>query len=120
MLKFRTISFTLVIAAIFLLPSNVSAIKLNQEKSLCTMAQGSPLSQATVIAVKKALSEAVINKSCIAYSTVVKVSGSLAWRANNPGNLRDASTKIALVPGAVGNFAVFASMQDGTAAQKDL
>ena len=46
--------------------------------------------------------------------------GSLAWRANNPGNLREAPTKIATVPGGVGNFAVFATLEDGRAAQRSL
>lgn len=102
-------------------PSNVSALKLNQGELTCTIAQGSPLNQTTAAAVKKASSEVSTNKErCIAYTATVKVGGSLAWRANNPGNLRDASTKIDTVPGAVGNFAVFASMQDGTTAQKNL
>jgi hypothetical protein len=56
----------------------------------------------------------------IAYDQSVKVGGSLAWRANNPGNLRDAPTKIASVSGAVGRFAVFASLADDRAAQRDL
>lgn len=56
----------------------------------------------------------------VAYDNVVKVGGSLAWRANNPGNLRDAETKIGSVPGAVGSFAVFATLDEGRAAQRDL
>lgn len=46
--------------------------------------------------------------------------GSLAWRANNPGNLRGAATKIGSVTGAVGSFAVFATLDDGRAAQRTL
>ena len=56
----------------------------------------------------------------IAYADVVHVGGSLAWRANNPGNLRGAATKIGSVSGAVGKFAVFASIEDGRAAQRAL
>lgn len=56
----------------------------------------------------------------IAYEGKVKVGGSLAWRANNPGNLRNASTKIGLVSGAVGYFAVFSTMDEGRSAQKEL
>jgi hypothetical protein len=56
----------------------------------------------------------------IAYATKVRVGGSLAWRANNPGNLRDASSKIGSVSGAVGKFAVFATLEEGRAAQRDL
>ena len=44
----------------------------------------------------------------------------MAWRANNPGNLRGAPTQIATAAGGVGNFAVFATMDDGRAAQKAL
>ncbi|MRR07340.1 MAG: hypothetical protein EG828_10430 [Deltaproteobacteria bacterium] len=44
----------------------------------------------------------------------------MAWRANDPGNLRDASTKIGSVSGAVGYFAAFSSMDEGRTAQKDL
>jgi hypothetical protein len=58
--------------------------------------------------------------SAIAYSDHVHVGGSLAWRANNPGNLRAASTKIGEVSGAVGKFAVFATLADGRAAQRAL
>jgi hypothetical protein len=56
----------------------------------------------------------------IAYQNSVNIGGSLAWRANNPGNLRDAPSKIASVPGAVGHFAVFATLADGRAAQRAL
>jgi hypothetical protein len=56
----------------------------------------------------------------IAYFDKVKVGGSLAWRANNPGNLRDASIKIGTVSGAIGKFAVFAAIEDGRAAQRNL
>jgi hypothetical protein len=82
---------------------------------------GGPLSCATIIAVNAA-AEKIPSKwrRYIAYADKVKVGGALAWRANNPGNLRDASTKIGTVPGAVGHFAVFASMEDGRAAQRSL
>lgn len=56
----------------------------------------------------------------VGYATSVKVGGSLAWRANNPGNLRDAATKIGLVPGQVGSFAVFETLEIGRAAQRNL
>lgn len=85
----------------------------------CTIAQGSDLNNET----RKNVSEALKNeknKRCIAYETFVKVGGSLAWRANNPGNLRNAPTKIATAPGAEGTFAVFATMADGRAAQRSL
>ena len=82
---------------------------------------GGPLSQGTIVAVNQAAAKTPSQwRRYIAYSDKVKVGGSLAWRANNPGNLRDASTKIGTVPGAVGNFAVFASLEDGRAAQRDL
>jgi hypothetical protein len=110
----------MMLLSLFVAAGNVSALTLNQNSSLCTMAQGSPLNPATTAAVKKALSEVSTNKTCIAYSMDIKVGGSLAWRANNPGNLRSASTQIAKVPGAGGEFAIFATMQDGTDAQKDL
>lgn len=82
---------------------------------------GGSLSQNTIVAVNKA-AEQTQQQWCryIAYSEIVKVGGSLAWRANNPGNLRAASTKIGTVPGATGHFAVFASLADGRSAQQDL
>lgn len=82
---------------------------------------GGDLSQATIVAVNiAAASSSVQWRRYIAYEKVVKVGGSLAWRANNPGNLRTASTKIGSVSGAVGTFAVFAKLEDGRAAQRDL
>jgi len=82
---------------------------------------GGELSPATIEAVNKAAETTPPQfRRYIAYEKVVKVGGSLAWRANNPGNLRDASTKIGTVPGAVGNFAVFATLEDGRKAQKNL
>jgi hypothetical protein len=82
---------------------------------------GGDLSRNTILAVNKA-AEKIHSpfRHFIAYSTVVKVGGSLSWRANNPGNLRDAPTKIGSVPGAVGHFAVFGTLDDGRAAQRDL
>ncbi len=82
---------------------------------------GGPLSSATIIAVNAAAEKTPLRwRHYVAYADKVKVGGSLAWRANNPGNLRDASTKIGSVPGKVGHFAVFASMEDGRAAQRSL
>ena len=82
---------------------------------------GGHFSQNTIVAVNKAAAQTQQQwRRYIAYSEMVKVGGSLAWRANNPGNLRAASTKIGTVPGATGHFAVFASLQDGRSAQQDL
>jgi hypothetical protein len=82
---------------------------------------GGELSQGTIVAVNKAAETTAAQwRRFIAYSTIVKVGGSLAWRANNPGNLRDASSKIGTVSGAVGTFAVFATLDDGRAAQRSL
>jgi hypothetical protein len=82
---------------------------------------GGPLSDADVDAIDKAaVSVPSQFRHYVAYADSIKVGGSLAWRANNPGNLRDASTKIGKVPGASGTFAVFATMEDGRAAQRDL
>jgi hypothetical protein len=79
------------------------------------------LSQGTIVAVNKAAETTPSQwRRFIAYSTIVKVGGSLAWRANNPGNLRDAPTKIGTVTGAVGTFAVFATLEGGRAAQRSL
>lgn len=80
---------------------------------------GGPLNDATIDLVNEAAKKAS-NKRYIAYETVVNVGGSIAWRANNPGNLRSASTQIGSAPGAVGKFAVFATMADGRAAQRSL
>ena len=80
---------------------------------------GGPLDEPTIDSVNMAAQTAT-NKRYIAYETVVKVGGSIAWRANNPGNLRRAPTKIGTVPGAVGEFAVFATMEDGRTAQRAL
>lgn len=82
---------------------------------------GGPLSEKTIVAVNKAAAATPSQwRRYIAYVGMVKVGGSLAWRANNPGSLRDASTKIGTVPGAVGHFAVFASIEDGRSAQRAL
>ena len=86
-----------------------------------TIAAGEPLSQATIAAVNAAAKKTPHKfRLYIAYQGEVKVGGSLAWRANNPGNLRDAPTKISSVHGLVGSFAVFASMEEGRSAQRDL
>lgn len=82
---------------------------------------GGPLSKLDIIAVNEAAKKTPSQfRRFVAYERTVKVGGSLAWRANNPGNLRDAATKIGSVPGAVGHFAVFAAIEDGRAAQRDL
>ena len=78
---------------------------------------GGSLSNDTMEAVNAA---ATTTRRFVAYEDVVKVGGSLSWRANNPGNLRDAPTKIGTVPGGIGTFAVFATLDDGRAAQRDL
>lgn len=86
-----------------------------------TTVAGGDLSNATILAVNDAAARTPAQwRRYIAYADVVKVGGSLAWRANNPGNLRDASTKIGTVSGAVGKFAVFATLDDGRAAQRAL
>lgn len=85
------------------------------------VAGDNPLSKATQLAVSKAAASVPSQwRRYIAYEKIVKVGGSLAWRANNPGNLRDAGTKIGTVPGAVGKFAIFRTLEDGRAAQKNL
>lgn len=98
---------------------NVAAEKL---KISGVIVAGGSLSQETIVAVNKAAEKIPVSQThrYIAYADTVKVGGSLAWRANNPGNLRDASTKIGTVPGAVGHFAVFATMVEGRTAQRTL
>jgi hypothetical protein len=94
------------------------AVKL---KITCTIVGGGALSTATIVAVNEASEKRIKNNHlCIAYEDEVKVGGSLAWRANNPGNLRRAESKIGTVRGEVGNFAVFASLEQGRAAQREL
>ena len=86
-----------------------------------TIIEGGPLSVTTQAAVDAAGAKTPSQwRRYIAYKDVVNVGGSLAWRANNPGNLRGASTKIGTVKGGVGTFAVFATLADGRAAQKAL
>ncbi len=82
---------------------------------------GGPLSPGTITAVNEAGRRVPVQwRRYVAYADKVKVGGSLAWRANNPGNLRAASTKIGTVGGASGHFAVFATLEDGRAAQRSL
>lgn len=86
-----------------------------------TIVSGGPLSERTILKVNDAAQHIPSQwRRGIAYADDVKVGGSLAWRANNPGNLRDATTKIGTVAGAVGKFAVFGSLEDGRAAQRSL
>ena len=86
-----------------------------------TIVAGGQLSKATLEQVSAAAKKTPSQwRRYIAYADVVHVGGSLAWRANNPGNLRGAATKIGSVSGAVGSFAVFASIEDGRAAQRAL
>lgn len=102
-------------------PNGAQASKPQKPKINGLIAAGGPLSESTVKAVDLAADKTPSKwKRYIAYEKIVKVGGSLAWRANNPGNLRGAATKIATVPGAIGHFAVFATLDDGRAAQKDL
>ena len=59
---------------------------------------GAALSDNTVLAVNAAAKKVTTNgHRYIAYETNVQVGGSLAWRANNPGNLRNAASKIGQV-----------------------
>ena len=82
---------------------------------------GGALSDNTVLAVNAAAKATKMNGHLyIAYETNVQVGGSLAWRANNPGNLRNAVSKIGLVPVGQQHFAVFATLDAGRAAQKVL
>ena len=86
-----------------------------------TIIEGGALSDADVDAINQAATQVPKQfRRYVAYAGVIKVGGSLAWRANNPGNLRDADTKIGTVHGAVGTFAVFANMEAGRAAQRAL
>lgn len=86
-----------------------------------TIVAGGPLTKETLVQVNAAAAKTPKQwRRYIAYADVVHVGGSLAWRANNPGNLRGADTKIGSVSGAVGKFAVFASIEDGRAAQRAL
>lgn len=86
-----------------------------------TILAGGPLNAATITAVNEAAKKTPSQwRRYVAYENVVKVGGSLAWRCNNPGNLRDASTKIGTVTGAVGKFAAFATLAEGRAAQRAL
>lgn len=86
-----------------------------------TIVGGGPLSIGTIILVNAAAAKTPAQwRRYIAYEGKVKVGGSLAWRANNPGNLRDASNKIGSVSGAVGHFAVFSTKDEGRTAQKNL
>jgi hypothetical protein len=85
------------------------------------VAEGPPLTASTIVAVNEAAKTTPQQwRHYIAYENTIKVGGSLSWRANNPGSLRDSSGKIASVPGAVGKFAVFATLADGQIAQKNL
>lgn len=86
-----------------------------------TIVAGGELSQNTIIAVNEAAARTPAQwRRFIAYATTVKVGGSLAWRANNPGSLRDSSLKIGNVTGAAGVFAVFATMDEGRVAKRAL
>jgi hypothetical protein len=79
------------------------------------------LNEATQKAVQEASSRfSTSTIRFVAYEEIVKIGGSLAWRANNPGNLRDAPNKIGTIPGAIGTFAVFGSFEDGRGAQREL
>ena len=83
------------------------------------VAAGGPLNEATIDLINEAVKKQS-NKRYIAYQTVVRVGGNIPWRFNNPGNLRYAKTQLCTAPGQVGVFAVFATMDEGRAAQKAL
>lgn len=83
------------------------------------VAAGGPLNDATIDLINEAVKNQT-NKRYIAYEKLVKVGGNLPWRFNNPGNLRYADTQLCTAPGQVGKFSVFATMEDGRAAQKSL
>jgi hypothetical protein len=86
-----------------------------------TIVAGGPLSDADIENINRAAPSVPSQfRRYVAYADVIKVGGSLAWRANNPGNLRASASQIGTVPGASGTFAAFASMADGRAAQKAL
>jgi len=100
------------------LPQSQSAAQLTITG---TIIAGGPLSQSTIAAVNAAAVKTPSQwRRYIAYQGEVKVGGGLAWRANNPGNLRGSSTKIGEVTGGVGKFAVFATLEDGRAGQRAL
>jgi hypothetical protein len=110
--------------------AKISQIPLGRNKTISSpgkliingkVVEGEVLSRNTIIAVNAAAAKIPKKwRRFIAYKEKVKVGGSLAWRANNPGSLRDADTKIGSVPGATGYFAVFANIDEGRAAQKNL
>ena len=67
-----------------------------------TIVSGGPLSERTILKVNDAAQHIPSQwRRGIAYADDVRVGGSLAWRANNPGNLRDATTKIGTVAGSM-------------------
>jgi RHS repeat-associated protein len=85
-----------------------------------TFTTDKPLSDTEIDEVKDALKTA-INPKYIVYEGEIRVGGTLAWRANNPGNLRESSAKIALTAVSPKNkFAVFATLEAGREAQKNL
>jgi hypothetical protein len=82
-----------------------------------TIAAGGPLTPDTVAQINRAAKSVKKEwKSFVAYADVVKVGGSLAWRNNNPGNLRSSSMQI----GTFHKMAVFETLAKGREAQKDL
>ncbi len=80
------------------------------------IAAGGELSAATILAVNTA-AKSVPNewKHFVAYEAFVNVGGTLSWRANNPGNMRGWSTKIAETSNG---FAVFTTVEIGRAAHR--
>jgi hypothetical protein len=83
------------------------------------IADGGALNPATIVAVTTAAQHGRSGRY-IAYAGIIKIGGSLAWRANNPGNLRSAKTRVATLRGATGNFAIFPTMDAGREAQRAL
>jgi len=84
------------------------------------VAEGEPLDAATIVKINEAAKGIRKNRTYIAYKNEVRIGGTLAWRANNPGNLRGAANEIAKVPGAKGYFAVFPTLAEGEKAQRAL
>jgi len=101
----------------------------NLHKSVeCTVAEGSPLNDATLKAVAKAMKTEKLNSNkCIAYKEIIKIGGEIAWRANNPGNLGSKNNKPP-IPGRIGEVykpgklyeAVFPDWNTGVLAQRSL
>lgn len=85
------------------------------------VAEGEPLSSAELAEVQEVGGKVPARfRRYVAYKDVIKVGGSLAWRFNNPGNLRSSGQQLKQLKGGTGKFAAFKDMATGRAAQKDL